>query len=254
MLKLIIAAVAAVATGTTAYVVHSTRSSDDTAAATVAPTAAPAHRIATTRGEPPRLASHTVKQPGAVAARPGEPDEPATVERKTIDRLQLYRGPSRGPADAPVTIVIFTDMKCPYCARVLGTLDQLTDEYAGKLRLVVKQFPVHETARLAAEAAIAADAQGKFWELHDRMMANQDEDLSRDAILAHAQQAGLDVQRLAAALDNHTYAAAVAADQEAGKEIDVRGTPTFLINGKVHNGARPIEYMREAINAALASP
>jgi len=256
MLKIVIAALAAVATGTTAYVVHSALRADDTvatAASVAAPTtAATPHRTAVTRAEPPQL-PHAVKPPAPALAKQIDEEPPAVVDRKTIERLHLDRGPSRGPANAPVTIVIFTDLKCPFCAKVLGTLDQLTDEYAGKIRLVVKQFPVHPTAMLAAEAAIAADAQGKFWELHDRMMAHQDEDLSRDAILAHAKEAGLDVARLGDALDNHTYAKELAAEQQAGKEIEVRGTPTFLINGKVYNGARPIEYMREAVNAALAS-
>jgi RNA polymerase sigma factor (sigma-70 family) len=255
MLKLVIAAIAAVATGTTAYVVHSARSADDTPVAAAAPTAAPiVHHTAPSRVDPPRLPTRAIKQPSVGEKMANADDERPAIDRKTIDRLHLYRGPSRGPADAPVTIVVFTDLKCPYCAMVLGTLDQLTDEYAGKVRLVVKQFPVHQTATLAAEAVVAADAQGKFWELHDRIMAHQGEELSRDAILAHAKEAGLDVAQLTAALDNHTYAAELAAQQEAGKEIDVNGTPTFVINGKRYSGARPIEFMREAINGALASP
>ena len=140
---------------------------------------------------------------------------------------------------------------CQYCGKVLGTIDQLWDEYPDKLRLVVKQFPVHTAAKLAAEASFAADAQGKFWELHDLMIAHQD-DLSRDAIVGYARVAGLDADRLAAALDLHTYADAVAADQSAGKEIGVTATPEFLINGRDVRGALPIEEFRAVIETALA--
>jgi protein-disulfide isomerase len=140
---------------------------------------------------------------------------------------------------------------CKYCSVVLGTIDQVFDEYPGKLRVVVKQFPVHKEAVLAAEASLAADAQGKFWELHDVMMANQ-EDLSRDAIVAYAKQAGLDDKKIAAALDNHTYKDDLKKEVDAAVEVGVKATPEFLINGKDFTGARPIESFRAEIDAALA--
>src|SRR5262249_42359764 len=125
--------------------------------------------------------------------RPGAmPPELGPVDRATIDRLALDRGPMRGPADAPVTITLFTEMQCPFGMRVEGTLDQLVDEFPGKVRIVMKQMPVHKTARLAAEAALAADAQGKFWELHEQMLAHN-EDLSKDSLLALGKDAGMDV-------------------------------------------------------------
>jgi len=182
---------------------------------------------------------------------PGGETAPFVIPQATIARLALDQGPSRGPAEAPVTIIVFQDLMCPYCSAVLGTIDQLWDEYPGKLRLDVKQFPVHSQAKLAAEAWLAADAQGKFWEMHDLMIAHQD-DLSRDALLSYGRQAGLDVAKLADALDHHTYAAALATEVEAGKEVGVTATPEFLINGKDFRGARPIEQFRAAIDAALA--
>ncbi|HSD86903.1 MAG TPA: sigma-70 family RNA polymerase sigma factor [Kofleriaceae bacterium] len=178
-------------------------------------------------------------------------DHPDVISKADRDRLNIEKGPSRGPANAPVTIVVYQDLMCKYCGMVLGTIDQLWDEYPGKLRLVVKQFPVHTAARLAAEACFAADAQGKFWELHDVMFANQ-EDLSRDAIVGYAKQAGLDATKIADALDHHTYADALASEVAAGKEIGVRATPEFLINGKDFTGFRPVEDFRAAIDAALA--
>ena len=173
------------------------------------------------------------------------------VDRATIDRLALYKGPARGPADAPVTIVVFTDLRCTHCGNALGTIDQLWDDYPGKLRLVVKQMPVHESAVLPAEAALAAEAQGKFWELHDLMMANQD-DLSRDRLNALAERAGLDVAAFKAALDKHSFAAALEADKAAAKSLDIQATPAFLINGHRVIGNYPPEAFKDVIDQALA--
>ena len=179
-------------------------------------------------------------------------DDGEILDPASIERAGLYRGPSRGPADAPVQIAVYQDLKCKYCAMVLGTIDQLWDEYPGQLRLVVKQFPVHDNARLAAEASLAADAQGKFWELHDRALAFSD-DLSRDALIELARDSKLDVAAFTRALDDHSYADAVARDVAAGHELNVQGTPAFFINGRRFTGAQPIEAFRKAIDAALAA-
>jgi len=258
MFKLAAAAVVAAGLTTTTVVIHQTRSAAAPATAeAVSPTPAPdvtRPRVA----EAPRLARRAPVAaptphandlpPGAIIAPP--PDDVPTIDAATIQRLHLDKGPSRGPANAPVTIVMFTDLKCPYCGQVYGTLDQLFDEYPNKLRLVVKQMPVHKSAELAAEAALAADAQGKFWELDNLMIANHD-DLSEDAILALAQQGGLDVPALRAALDHHTFAAALADDRATAKELEVTGTPTFVINGRKVMGALPIEEIRKSIQASL---
>ncbi|HEU4614288.1 MAG TPA: thioredoxin domain-containing protein, partial [Kofleriaceae bacterium] len=192
--------------------------------------------------------------PLAAAAEPPPKliDPPRLIGKDTIAQLRLDQGPSRGPADAPVTIIVFQDVLCKYCSKVLETLDELWADYPGQLRLVVKQFPVHEQARLAAEASLAADAQGKFWELHDVMMANQ-QDLSHDAIIAYAQQAGLDVASLTTALDQHTYAGALETEVKAATDVGIKATPTFLINGREVRGAVPANIFRDAIDQALAA-
>jgi protein-disulfide isomerase len=146
---------------------------------------------------------------------------------------------------------VFTDMQCEFCGDALGSLDALLDKYPNKLRIVVKQTPVHQTARLAAEAAYAADAQGKFWQLHDLMLANQD-DLSREPLLVLAQQAGLDVPTFRSALDSHTYADKVAADLSAADQIEIMDTPAFVINGRKIIGNVPITNLYAVIDAALA--
>ncbi|MEZ4399702.1 MAG: thioredoxin domain-containing protein [Kofleriaceae bacterium] len=168
-------------------------------------------------------------------------------------QVGLERGPAKGPADAPVTIVVYQDLECPFCAKVVGTVDALWDEYPGQLRLVVKDFPLdgHPHARLAAEAARIAAAQGKLWQFRDLCLAFQD-DLSRAALIDLAGQAGLDVAAFTRDLDSHRFAADVAADFDGGMTLGVRGTPAFFINGRRFTGAQPIEAFRAAIERALA--
>lgn len=253
MLKLAIATAITAAVGTTAAVVvhnHKTASTPPTIAAKAAPATAPTHAI-----QPPAIPPPTAATPRTRPHPSGGveiDDLPDVVSKETRDRLGIERGPSRGPANAPVTIVVYQDLMCTYCGTVLATIDQLWEEYPNKLRLVVKQFPVHKEATLAAEASLAAEAQGKFWELHDVMIAHQD-DLTRDALVAYAQQAGLDTVTFGDALDKHTYAPALETEVSAAKEIGVTATPEFLINGKDFTGARPIEQFRAEIDAALAA-
>ncbi len=255
MFKLAIAATAFIAAGTTAViVVHKTDSTDANAAVITQPALPPTRAQIAPKQAPraPAIAKHNADHPelppGAIVAP--EPDVDPSIDATTYKRLKLDVGPSRGPVKAPVTIVMFTDLQCKYCGIAHGTLDQLFDEYPGKLRLVIKQMPVHKTAELAAEAALAADAQGKFWELDHLMIANPD-DLSKDAILALAGQGGLDVTKLRADLESHTYGDALAADKAAAAELEVTGTPSFIINGRKVVGALPIEAIRKTIEASL---
>jgi RNA polymerase sigma factor (sigma-70 family) len=174
------------------------------------------------------------------------------ISSEKLAEARIADGPSRGPANAPVVVTVFTDMQCSFCADAIGTLDELMDEYPNTLRIVVKQMPVHRTAVLAAEAALAADAQGKFWELHDLMLQNQ-EDLSRDALISLGRQAGLDVAQLTTALDTRSFKAALKAEVDAARAIEIDATPTFVINGRKVVGLLPIEEIRATIDAALAS-
>jgi len=258
MFKIGIAAAVFVAAGTTAIVAKQAGTHSESAQ--VAPAALTATPVVAAKAVP--APSHGGSAHGALPALPNlgavpqtaadDDDAPRLIGKDTIAKLKLDKGPSRGPENAPVTIVLFQDLMCKYCGKVLGTIDQLWDEYPNKLRLVVKQLPVHQQARLAAEASLAADAQGKFWELHDAMIANQ-EDLSRDAIISYAQQAGLDVGKLTKALDQHTYADALTQEMDAAQQIGVNATPTFLINGQEVRGALPPEAFRAAIDDALAA-
>jgi protein-disulfide isomerase len=252
--KIAIAAALLAAAGGAAVVVakrDSTPPSSSTTASAAVPTTT---SIPTTTGKPAARAAAVMPSlparltPGSAPTLEAAP----VIPSEQLAELHIADGPSRGPLNAPVVIAVYTDMKCPYCANAIGSLDQLMDEYPNTLRIVVKQMPVHQSAVLAAEAAFAADAQGKFWELHDLMMQNQ-EDLSRDGIVALGQQAGLDVAQLGAALDAHTYKAALRADVDAAKAIEVDATPTFVINGRKVQGLLPIEELRATIDAALAA-
>jgi RNA polymerase sigma factor (sigma-70 family) len=257
MFKLAAVAALIAAGTTTAVIVHKSTNTEATAAVITQPTF-----------PPPTKGSAAVKQarpaPAMPAVQPRQPHpgmppyddttpapevEPS-IDAQTYKRLKLDQGPSRGPVKAPVTIVMFTDLKCPFCSKVYGTIDQLFDEYPGKLRLVIKQLPVHSSAELAAEAALAAEAQGKFWELDELMIANPD-DLSKDAILALAGQGGLDVARLRKDLEQHAFATAVEADKATAAELEIRGTPSFVINGRKVVGALPIDQIRRTIEASL---
>lgn len=124
-------------------------------------------------------------------------------------------------------------------------------EYNGKLKLVIKHYPYRyrDFSALAAQAAEAAGAQGKFWEMHDLMLERKQ--LDRDSLLGYAQELGLDVPRFRRELDGQTYLPRVEADFALARQLDFFQTPTFVINGQVLVGERPIKMFREIIDQAL---
>ena len=181
----------------------------------------------------------------------GDGSGPAPVAAAS---LNLAGAPVRGAADAPVTIVEFSDFQCGFCFRVNPTVGQLLDRYNGKIRVAFKHSPIegHTAAPLAHRAAFAAQQQGKFWEMHDRIFANQ-RDMSREALLGHARALGLDLARFTADFDGAASKAALERDLAEGATLGVDGTPTFFINGTPLVGAQPLEAFAEAIDKALAA-
>ncbi len=161
-------------------------------------------------------------------------------------------GPSKGPADAPVTIVEFSDFQCPYCARAVPTMEQLVANYAGKVRLVFRHFPLsfHESAGKAAEAALCADQQGKFWPMHDVLFARQ-ASLEVDDLRNYAKSVGLDEAKFNQCLDSGSQAAKVQQDLEAGRQAAVESTPAFLVNGRLVMGAQPYERFKQLVDEEL---
>jgi protein-disulfide isomerase len=175
---------------------------------------------------------------------------PSTI---SLANLDLSRAPVRGQAQAPVTIIEFSDLQCPFCARVTPTLQQLMKQYPDQVRWIFKSFPLdfHADSPLAHAAVVAAERQGKFWEMHDLIFANQ-HNLKRDSLLAEARSLNLDMDRFIADLDSVDVKKQLEADKREGQGLGVNGTPAFFINGKSFSGAMPIEQFQAAINNALA--
>jgi protein-disulfide isomerase len=164
-------------------------------------------------------------------------------------------GPARGPSDAKVTIVEFSDFQCPYCGAAFTTVEQLMQQYAGKVKLVFRQFPlpIHPQAEKAAEASLCAADQNKFWEFHDLLFRNQKK-LDVPELKTYAASAGVaDAAKFAQCLDSGDKKKMVDADLEAGQAVGVNGTPAFFINGVFLNGALPIEEFKKIIDPELAA-
>jgi protein-disulfide isomerase len=161
-------------------------------------------------------------------------------------------GPAKGPANAPVTIVEFSDFQCPFCSRLTPTLKQVEEKYGNKVRVVFRQFPLpmHQNAQKAAEASLCALDQGKFWELHDAMFGNQAE-LGVDQLKAKAASLGLNADKFNKCLDSGEKAATIQADVKAGSAAGVNGTPAMFINGRFINGAVPIDQITTVIDDEL---
>ena len=177
----------------------------------------------------------------------------SVADRTKIETIAIGASPTRGSATAPVTVVVFSDFECPFCAKGELTLKELEEQYRGKVRVVFKNspLPMHEHARLAAKAALAAGQQGKFWEYHDALFAQQDA-LDRAALDALAKKLGLDVARFDAALDGPALDAALDADLAEAKRVDVKGTPAFFVNGRNVQGAQPLAAFKTKVDQALA--
>ena len=151
-----------------------------------------------------------------------------------------------------VTIVEFGDFQCPFCARVEPTIEALRHQYAGKVRVAFRQLPLdfHTHAARAAEAALAAHAQGKFWEMHDRLY-QLSANLNDESVRAAAGELGLDLAEFDRAMAAHTYAQAVVDDRKHAAEVGAVVTPTFFINGRLVNGLQPLESLEKIIDEEL---
>jgi protein-disulfide isomerase len=145
--------------------------------------------------------------------------------------------PVRGPDKARITIVEFSDFQCPYCSKAVAETKKILGLFPNDVRLVFKQFPLddHTDAEFGAEVALAAQAQGKFWEMHDLLYAGFP-DLSRKRVMGYAEQLHLDMKRFTAEVDTHKYASRVKAEEKEGEAAGVDGTPSFFFNGRHYNG------------------
>ncbi len=163
-------------------------------------------------------------------------------------------GPSRGPDDAPITIVEFSDYQCPFCRRAEPTVEEVLARYEGKVRFVYRHFPldrIHPQARGASEAAACADQQGKFWEYHAALF-EENAQLDRASLDALAAELGLDQAAFSSCLDEGQTKELVEKDLQAGAAAGVTGTPAFFINGIPLRGAVPAADFQRIIDQELA--
>jgi protein-disulfide isomerase len=161
-------------------------------------------------------------------------------------------GPAKGGPNAAITIVEYSDFQCPYCSRVKPTLKKLADRYGDQVRLVFRDLPlpIHAQAPKAAEAAACADEQGKFWEMHDRLFANQAK-LQVADLKQHAADLGLDAEKFNECLDSGKRAPDVKQSAEEAQRNGVSSTPSFFINGRLLAGAQPYENFTRVIDDEL---
>jgi protein-disulfide isomerase len=180
---------------------------------------------------------------------------PARADRLGFDPATVYKvprgtGPSDGAADAPITIVEWSDYACGYCNRVQYTLDALVRLYPGQIRFVHRTLPLDEDFMLTAEAALAAAAQGRFRPMNDRLYAASGR-LDRAGVEVLAHELGLDMVRFRAELDAHTHRPQIEADVKDALALGVTGTPTFFINGRPVHGSQPLKVFAEVVDQEL---
>ncbi|EFE71127.1 Na+/H+ antiporter NhaA [Streptomyces viridosporus ATCC 14672] len=159
-----------------------------------------------------------------------------------------------GPPDAPLTLVEYGDFECPFCARATGVAQELRQRFGDRLRYVFRHLPlldVHPHSELAARAAVAADAQGRFWQMHDLLFAHQDQ-LEFEDILGYAGQIGLDVERFLEDLDSERTAARVRADVASAEASGARGTPTFFLGSRRHTGPYDAQTLARELETSAA--
>lgn len=187
-----------------------------------------------------------------LAAQQAEADTPRQVTRYDVP---VDDDPVYGPADAPITIIEFSDFQCPYCQRWhVQVWPKIQAAYGDKVRLVYRDFPlysIHPEAGPAAEAANCANEQGKFWEFHDLLFSGE-LTLGREAYLAYAERLGLKMQQFTTCLDERRYQGEVEDDYAYAVDLGINSTPTFFINGIALLGAQPFEVFRQVIELELA--
>jgi protein-disulfide isomerase len=191
----------------------------------------------------------TAKADVGGGAPPSAGGEPAPGPAK---KVEVGGAPARGPKNAPITVVLFSDFQCPFCGRVEPSITELEKLYPGKVRVAWKNFPLsfHDKAKGAAEAALAAHEQGKFWQMHEILFKNQ-QALTPADLEKYAQEIGLNMPKFKAAIESDKFAAAIEADMKQGSELGVSGTPAAFVNGQLVSGAQPVDAFKKIVEAEL---
>ena len=190
-----------------------------------------------------------------VAQNQNTPPQPNTPRPPDNDYFQMPLGdsPVQGKPGARITLVELTDFQCPFCSRVVPTVKAIQQKYGDDVRLVVKMnpLPFHPNAMPAAKAALAAQKQGKFFEMYDLLFANQGQ-LSPESYDKWAQQIGLDMNKFHADLNDPALATRITEEQAQAQKVGLAGTPGFLINGKKLSGAQPQAEFEKIVDAEMA--
>ncbi len=196
-----------------------------------------------------RVAANFQKDPPA-APRNNRPPSKDT----TVYKVPVGDSPILGSKNALVTIVTFQDFQCPFCSRSQNTLREIMLNNKGKIRIVFKHLPLpfHKEAMPAAQAAVEAQRQGKFWEFHDLLFQNQ-KALGKEELAAYAQRVGMDANRMLYALDQETHLDRVKEDTELASKLGARGTPHFFVNGRRLSGAQPVASFQALIDETIAN-
>lgn len=166
--------------------------------------------------------------------------------------IEVSRAPSKGPADARVTVVEFVDYECPHCRAAQALMKQVLDTYPRQVKLCFKHFPLggHTNSRLAAEAATAAQKQGKFWPFSDKVWDNAD-NLTPAVLEKIAKEVGLDVARWRSDMNSDEVKAAVTKDKADGGALGINSTPSIYINGRKYAGRHDIESIGDWVDEEL---
>ena len=209
---------------------------------------------------PSAAAALPEKPPNSVQSKveisPAAPSQQAPTQQPRRYNVSTDDNPSIGPANAPVTIIEFSDYQCPYCRRWANQVEkQILQHYGDKVRIVYRDFPLtklHPYAFSAAEAADCAGEQGKYWEYHDALF-QQKHGLGEEAYKKYAQDLGLDMDKFNQCMKEHRYKDEVQNDLNYALKIGVKSTPTFFINGRPLVGAWPFDKFKQVIDEELGA-
>ena len=207
-------------------------------------------QLASTVGQLQELTAKIAAAPAAAPA-PSRPGRPNPNKKYTVE---VGPSPKRGSDSAAVKIVEWSDFQCPFCRRVGPTLDQLEKEYGDQVQIVFKHMPLtmHSKARPAHAAAEAAAMQGKFWEMHDKIFADQ-RGMSEEKYVEYATELGLNVDKFKKDVASDKVDKRISADYAQGNKLGVTGTPAFFVNGRFLSGAQPFASFKKLVDEELSA-
>lgn len=167
-------------------------------------------------------------------------------------KVAVGTSPTKGPKNAPVTIIEFSDFQCPYCSRANATIEQVVKEYGDKVQVAFKHLPLpfHKQAEPAAKASLAAAKQGKFWEMHDALFKNQ-RTLAPEFYEKTAKEIGLDVAKFKKDMESDSVKKQIEEDKALAQQHGISGTPGFFVNGVAVKGALPFDHFKTIIDRWL---